>query len=67
MGNIVPIRPGIHPAGQTAAPSSSSISPWLVLGIAFVGIVAYEGINYMRYQQTRGMRRNPSRRRRRYT
>jgi hypothetical protein len=38
-----------------------------VLGIAFVGIVAYEGINYMRYQQTRGMRRNPSRRRRRYT
>jgi hypothetical protein len=56
MSNIVPIRPGIQvrPAGQVAV--STGPSPWMILGIAAVSIVAYEGVKYWWGTQKRAYR-----------
>ncbi len=57
MNNIVPIRPGIQvrPAGQVATVSTGP-SPLMVLGIAAVSILAYEGVKYWWGTQKRAYR-----------
>jgi hypothetical protein len=45
MGNVIPIRPDvvIRPAGQT----DTGVSPWIVVGVVFAGLAAWEVVRYV--------------------